>query len=61
MTVGTLSVLCANCGGDELLSRLLTGKTSCPWCGLDFDDDFAPPRGLQRVLLPVVLTQRGAG
>jgi hypothetical protein len=60
VTASTLRVLCANCGGDELLSRLGTGTTACPWCGLDFDDGFAPPVGLRSVLLSVHVTE-GAG
>jgi uncharacterized protein (DUF983 family) len=53
----TLRVLCANCGGDELFSRLEAGATACPRCGLDFDDGFAPPGWLEPVLLSVVVTE----
>ena len=57
MTATTLRVLCANCGGDELLSRLAAGSAACPWCGLSFHDDFAPAGESRPVLLSVVLTE----
>lgn len=56
MTADALSVLCANCGGDELLFRLMEGTTACPWCGLSFDDDDRAPAGETRpVYLRVIL------
>lgn len=57
MTASTLRVLCANCGGDELLSRLEAGASACPWCGLDFDGDFPAPDRLRPVLLSVLVTE----
>ena len=51
----TLRVLCSNCGGDELLSRLATGTAACPWCGLSFNDDFVPAGESRPILLGVVL------
>lgn len=58
MTVGLiLRVLCANCQGDEMLSRLVAGATACRWCGLSFDDDLAAAGESRRILLPVVLAE----
>ena len=57
MTVTTLRVLCANCRGDEMLSRLVAGTTSCRWCGLSFHDDLAPAGEPRRILLPVVIAE----
>jgi uncharacterized protein (DUF983 family) len=54
MTATTLRVLCANCGGDELLSRVVSGTAACPWCGLSFHDDFVPA-GEPRPILPSVV------
>lgn len=55
MTVITLRVLCANCGGDELLCRLGEGTGVCPWCQLSFRDDFAPAGESRPIYLDVVL------
>lgn len=55
MTATTLRVLCANCGGDELLSRLVAGTAACPWCGLSFNDDCVPAGESRPILLSVVL------
>ena len=57
MTATMLRVLCANCRGDELLSRLVAGATACRWCGLSFEDDLAPAGESRRILLPVVLAE----
>jgi hypothetical protein len=57
MTATTLRVLCANCGGDELLSRLAAGTAACPWCGLSFDDDFVPAGESRPIFLSVVLME----
>jgi hypothetical protein len=58
MTATILRVLCANCGGDEPLSRLVAGTAACPWCGLSFNDDFAPAGESRPILLSVVLTDK---
>lgn len=57
MTAAVLRVLCANCRGDELLSRLVVGATACRWCGLSFDDDLAAAGESRHILLPVVLAE----
>jgi uncharacterized protein (DUF983 family) len=57
MTATSLRVLCANCRGDEMLSRLLAGATACRWCGLSLHDDLAPAGGSRRILLPVVVAE----
>jgi hypothetical protein len=57
MTANALSVLCANCGGDEFLSRLVKGTTACPWCGLSFHDDLAPPGEPRPIFLSVILIE----
>jgi uncharacterized protein (DUF983 family) len=59
MTFTAFRVLCANCGGDELLSRLVAGRTACPWCGLGFSDE-SVPGGSRPVLLSVVLVEEEA-
>ena len=56
----TLRVLCANCGGDELLCRLVAGAAACPWCGLSFDDDLVPAGESRPILLSVVLRKEEA-
>jgi len=60
MTATTLRVLCANCGGDELVSRLVAGTAACPWCGLSFNDDFVPAGESRPILLSVVLMEEEA-
>ncbi len=60
MAVISLRVLCSNCGGDELLSRLVEGTTACPWCGLSFDDQYTPPGQVRPILLRVFGTADGA-
>lgn len=60
MTATTLRVLCANCGGDELLSRLVAGNAACPWCGLSFNDHLVPAGESRPILLSVVLTEEEA-
>jgi uncharacterized protein (DUF983 family) len=57
MTAITLRVLCANCGGDERLSRLVAGTAACPWCGLSFADDLARAGASRPVFLSVVLIE----
>ena len=54
MTAAGLRVLCANCGGDERLSRLEEGTVTCPWCGLPLDDDGTPAGEPGPVFLHVV-------
>jgi hypothetical protein len=39
MTVTSLRARCANCGADELLSRIADDAGSCPFCQLSFCDD----------------------
>ena len=39
MAVTSLRARCANCGADELLSRIAEDTGSCPFCQLSFCDD----------------------
>ena len=39
MAVTSLRARCANCGADELLSRIAEDSGSCPFCQLTFCDD----------------------
>jgi hypothetical protein len=39
MTVIPLRGRCANCGADELLSRIADGEGMCPFCHLPFCDE----------------------
>jgi hypothetical protein len=39
MAVTSLRARCANCGADELLSRIADDDGSCPFCQLSFCDD----------------------
>ena len=39
MTGASLRARCANCGADELLSRIIDDEGTCPFCQLSFCDD----------------------